>query len=83
NEVFRIFAKPTVVSFRDFNVYDRWGHQVFTLEGPIDPQDRNWGWDGRNRAGQLHEPAVYVYSIEIELIDGRRVTLKSDMVLMR
>ncbi len=83
NDVFRIFARPTVVSFRNFKVFNRWGDQVYTLEGPLDPQDVNWGWDGRNAAGEAYEPAVYVYSIDVELIDGRMITLKSDMVLMR
>ncbi|MFK8164966.1 MAG: gliding motility-associated C-terminal domain-containing protein [Lewinella sp.] len=83
NELFRIFGRSTVVSFRNFNVFNRWGHLVYVLEGPIDPQDTNWGWDGRNEQGIIHEPAVYVYSIEVELADGRMVTIKSDMVLMR
>jgi gliding motility-associated-like protein len=83
NDFFRIFGKSTVVSFRNFNIFNRWGNLVYTLEGPIDPQDANWGWDGRKEEGQMHEPAVYVYSIDVALADGRVITIKSDMVLMR
>jgi hypothetical protein len=53
------------------------------LDGPIDPQDATWGWDGKNASGQVHESAVYVYSIDVLLMGGRTVTVKSDMVLMR
>ncbi len=83
NDMFRLFARPTVVSFQNFQIFNRWGHLVYFLDGPIDPQDTNWGWDGRDEHGEIHEPAVYVYSIEVELADGRLVTIKSDMVLMR
>lgn len=83
NDVFRLFARSTVVSLRNFQIFNRWGDMVYFLDGPIDPQDTNWGWDGRDENGEIHEPAVYVYSIEVELADGRVITLKSDMVLMR
>jgi len=83
NDLFRIYGKPVVRAFSNFNIYDRWGDLVFVLDGPIDPQDDSWGWNGQNAAGQVHEPAVYVYSIDVTLMDGREVTIKSDMVLMR
>ncbi len=83
NDIFRVFGRRTVVAFENFNIFDRWGDLVYVLDGPIDPRDQNWGWDGRNAAGQTHEPAVYVFTIDVLLADGRRVTIKSDMVLMR
>jgi gliding motility-associated-like protein len=83
NDFFRLYGRSTVAGFRNFNVFNRWGHLVYTLEGPIDSSDTNWGWDGRDEHGKIHEPAVYVYSIDVELLDGRVVTIKSDMVLMR
>jgi gliding motility-associated-like protein len=83
NDAFRIYAKPVVVAFSNFNIYDRWGNLIYMLDGPIDPQDATWGWDGKNASGQVHESAVYVYSIDVLLMGGRTVTVKSDMVLMR
>jgi gliding motility-associated-like protein len=83
NDVFRIYAKPVVASFSNFTVFDRWGHQVYerpeSLAGPAD----DWGWDGRNAAGKAHQAAVYVYSIDVNLQDGRVITVKGDFVLMR
>lgn len=66
NDVFRI--PPDVpLTLREFSIFDRWGHRVFTTRNIAQ------GWDGRIN-GQLSPPGVYVY-----MIDG--VGEKGDIVL--
>jgi gliding motility-associated-like protein len=83
NDVFRIYAKPVVLSFSNFVVFDRWGGMVFERKEAVDQQADNWGWDGRNASGEVYQPAVFVYSIDVNLQDGRVITIKGDFLLMR
>jgi gliding motility-associated-like protein len=55
------------LTLREFSIFDRWGHRVFTTRNIAQ------GWDGRIN-GQLSPPGVYVY-----MIDG--VGEKGDLVL--
>lgn len=61
-------------------VFDRWGSLVFNKE-QYSPNDETVGWDGTFQ-GQALAQGVYVYWLEIELMDGRKVILKGDVVLM-
>lgn len=83
NDLFRIFARSTVISFSDFFIFSRWGEMVYVMEEPVSPQDGNWGWDGRNAQGQTHEQGVYVFKVLVELSGGRKVEITGDVLLMR
>jgi gliding motility-associated-like protein len=83
NDLFRIFARSTVISFSDFSIFSRWGEMVYLMEGPVSPQDGNWGWDGHNEQGRLYEQDVYVFKVLVELSGGRKVEVTGDVLLMR
>lgn len=83
NDLFRLFARPTVLAFTNFSVFNRWGGMVYFLEGSVSPDDPSWGWDGRTSSGRIHEQDVYIFKVEVELIDGRTVELTGDVLLMR
>ncbi|TXF90109.1 hypothetical protein FUA23_07665 [Neolewinella aurantiaca] len=83
NDVFRIYAAPAVESFSSFSVFNRWGQQVYTQASAGAGVNEEWGWDGRNADGKAHQPAVYIYSVDVNLRDGRVITVKGDFVLMR
>ena len=83
NDVFRIYAKLAAASFSDFTVFNRWGQQVYQLTESVVSSTYDWGWDGLNAAGKMHEPAVYIFSVNVNLWDGRVITVKGDFVLMR
>lgn len=81
NDLFRIFAGPGVVQVNKFEVYTRWGEQVFkATEFP--PNDPAYGWDGRFR-GETLNIGVFVYYAEIEFIDGEVVLYKGEVNLVR
>ncbi|HMN90844.1 MAG TPA: gliding motility-associated C-terminal domain-containing protein, partial [Saprospiraceae bacterium] len=81
NDVFMIYAGNNVQAIRNFMIFDRWGNRVYHA-GPFLPNDPNFGWNG-NFNGQRMNPAVFVYWVEIELIDGRLETIKGDVTLLK
>ncbi len=83
NDTYRIYGRKEVVSFSNFAIFNRWGQQVYILDGPVSPQDVNWGWDGTTQEGRLHEQGVYVFTITVTFANGTTQTFKGDLVLMR
>ena len=58
------------------SVYDRWGEEVFQTK------DQYPGWDGTYE-GELLEPDVYGYWLDIECINGFKYTTQGNVTLMR
>ncbi|MFN0014155.1 MAG: hypothetical protein ACKVU2_06365 [Saprospiraceae bacterium] len=83
NHLFALFpgAESLVSRLRIFRIYDRWGTLVHERLG-ADPSPEAHGWDGVVR-GLKARPGVYVWYAEIELEDGRVLTMKGDVTLVR
>ena len=82
NEVFFVQADPDVVKeITQFRVYNRWGEAVSVFNN-IPVNDPNFGWDGTFR-GQMMNPAVFVYVVEVLLLDGSTEVFEGDVTLMR
>ena len=64
-----------------FRVYDRWGELVYEATD-FRPNDTRTGWDGTFR-GQLLDPAVFVWTMNIQFLDGTKETLKGHTNLIR
>jgi gliding motility-associated-like protein len=81
NDVLMIFAGQGVAEIESFQIFDRWGNQVF-IQGPFQPNDPLYGWDGRLNGEEMNA-AVFVYFAQVRLITGEVVILKGDVVLLR
>ncbi|MEZ4964645.1 MAG: choice-of-anchor L domain-containing protein [Saprospiraceae bacterium] len=82
NDVVYIFADNNQVRLiKSFQIFDRWGEQVFIQQNFL-PNDPANGWNGRLR-GKLLIPAVFVYYAEIELVDGRTLLYKGDITIVK
>lgn len=82
NDVFMIFANTDQVRIiKQFQVFSRWGEQVLDLNDFF-PNDPQFGWDGMHRGDALN-PAVFVWYVVVELIDGREILLEGDVTLTR
>lgn len=81
NDVFMIRGlAATRINY--FRVFDRWGKLVFeTTNG--EPNEPRWGWDGNDRSGQKLNPAVFVYTYEIECINHETVSGSGNVTLVR
>lgn len=81
NDILYVFAGAGVAEVKRFQIYDRWGNQLFA-DGPFQPNDPRHGWDG-NFQGRPMNAAVYVYYAEVLLSTGKVVLLKGDVTLVR
>ena len=69
----RGFGIKNLIQFR---IYNRWGEEVFYTD------DIHTGWDGYYR-GELQNIDSYVYFVEVEMWDGRILTKKGNILLMK
>lgn len=91
NDGLYVYGRPELVdSVLEFRVYDRWGEEVWRLEGGCGFDERGRseaGWDGRMHGRVMH-PGVYVYYVVVrfkDLGDGSQPvkTLYGDFTLIR
>ena len=81
NDSFKVFPGKAVRCITNFAVFDRWGNQVYE-ENPEMPCNQLEGWDGTFN-GEPLDPAVFVYQLEVELLDGRTDMLYGELLLVR
>ncbi len=72
----KVFAKGFGITKLQFIIWNRWGQKVF------ETNDKNIGWDGKFK-GTLQPMDVYAYTLEVEFFDGKKVTKKGDITLIR
>lgn len=81
NDQITVFANDRVVEIESFQIFDRWGENLFEVSN-IPPNEPNFGWDGRLN-GELMNAQVLIYTTTLILDDGSKVVFKGDFVLMR
>lgn len=81
NDVFMIRGLAAT-KINHFRVFDRWGKLIFETQGG-EPNEPKWGWDGNDAGGGKLNSAVYVYTYEIECINGDIVTGHGNVTLLR
>jgi hypothetical protein len=80
NGVLTVYGGAEVASVRYLRVYDRWGELVFENRA-FAPNDLTAGWDGSTRGRQV--PGVYVWTTEVEFINGETLVLNGDTTVVR
>jgi len=64
-------------------IFNRWGEKVYVTNLAGDNNDENkYGWDGVYK-GELQPPGVYVFSVEVEYLDGFKSRQKGSVTLIR
>ncbi|MCC7503743.1 MAG: gliding motility-associated C-terminal domain-containing protein [Saprospiraceae bacterium] len=81
NDFWQIDAGPTVTDLVNLRIFDRWGDQVYLWDEPI-PADTWSGWDGKI-GGKAVEVGVYVYYIEVLLVNGEKHIRKGDLTVLK
>lgn len=66
---------------RNFQIFDRWGNQVFEKRSIV-PDQIHLGWDG-NSNGNKTLPGVYVYVLQLEWKNGDLQLFSGDVTLLR
>jgi gliding motility-associated-like protein len=75
NDVFLPITKG-VQEFK-MQIFDRWGNLIF------ESNNRNQGWDGYDRNGNLVPAGVYVYKLVLRMSNDQRTTQVGDVTLIR
>ena len=75
NDRFLIFPAKGVEAVELVEIFDRWGGLVYSSTD-------NQGWDGRIN-GDLAAPGVYIYQVQLRLLDGNLRLESGDITLIR
>lgn len=81
NDVITVWGGAEVAKVRYMRIFDRWGELLFENKNFL-PSDPQFGWNGRYK-GEFVDPAVFVYVIEVEYIDGETQVFKGDVTVVR
>ena len=83
NDELSIYTGRGVALIDQFDIFDRWGNQVFRRQGiPPSSDGTILGWDGTYK-GRIMDPGVYVYAIQVTFIDGQQLTYRGEINLVR
>lgn len=82
NDQLILFGKEEQIqNINYFRIFNRWGNLMFEQLN-FTPNDRTRGWDGRYR-GQAATSATYIWTAEVELINGIKHLRSGSVVLIR
>ncbi|MEZ4920172.1 MAG: FG-GAP-like repeat-containing protein [Saprospiraceae bacterium] len=81
NQQFRPAFGKAVRRVNVMQIYDRWGALLYEVK-QADPTDSILIWDGRSK-GKYLDPGVYIWILELELVDGRIIKKQGDVTLIR
>ena len=81
NDLYFPFAGPQVERVLTFRIYDRWGNLTHE-QLDIPANDPRYGWDG-TLDGRTMNPAVFIWQVELLLVDGTTVWRHGDLTLVR
>jgi gliding motility-associated-like protein len=82
NEVIRPFVGPQVAEIATFKIYDRWGELMYDMAADPGRGTEDFGWNGRHR-GKLMNSQVFVWEMELILVDDSRIVEFGDFILQR
>jgi hypothetical protein len=81
NSGFMPFFGIAVQSVLSFSVYDRWGNVQFVTRDKS-REDPAMLWDGRN-GNKTVTPGVYVWTAQVQLVDGTSQWMHGDVAVVR
>ncbi|WP_026211381.1 T9SS C-terminal target domain-containing protein [Lewinella cohaerens] len=81
NDELIVFGGPEVVLIKNFRVFNRWGDLLFEAKELL-PNSNTMTWDGRYQ-GEILGSDVFVWSAEIEFIDGVTLDYSGDVLLLK
>lgn len=81
NALLELGFNPAIKKVNLFRIADRWGELLHETRNAL-PGDSGLSWDGRFR-GKLVNPGVYLWAIEVELVNGAIVKKVGDLTVVR
>ncbi len=81
NDIFMIRGLAAT-RIKNFRIFDRCGKLVFEVTNGV-ANEPAYGWDGTDQTGEKLNPAVFVYTYEIECINHDIITGNGNITLIR
>lgn len=82
NDILMVFARSEgIKKINTFQIFNRWGEKMYEADN-FQPNDPNYGWNGKSR-GKDMDPAVFVWWLEAEYLNGKKQIFKGDATLVR
>ncbi len=82
NDLLRPFPGRQVTEVIAFEVYDRWGSQLYRTTATDDLLAGDWGWGGQVN-GRAVTPQVVVWRFAFRTVDGRTLERRGEAILLR
>jgi gliding motility-associated-like protein len=80
NDVLVIYAGKDVSKINSFRIFSRWGNPVFEMTD-FYPNDPSYGWNGKT--SEMMNSSAFIYSADVEFIDGSTKQFMGDFVLLK
>ncbi|HWB64760.1 MAG TPA: gliding motility-associated C-terminal domain-containing protein, partial [Chitinophagales bacterium] len=80
NDFFTVFGK--YISDYEIRIYNRWGEEVYHSTDLNELSDLSRGWDGTYK-GKKQDSGTFVYYIVAKDINGKTITKKGNLTLIR
>lgn len=84
NDYFQPYTGTGVERIISFQVFDRWGeliHQARNIP-PLEGDDPLVAWDGTFNGNRMNA-GVFVYLVEVQMLDGERLLFRGSVTLIR
>jgi gliding motility-associated-like protein len=82
NDVFYIFGNAhQIANIKKLQIFNRWGDFIYEATDLM-PNDPTKGWNGRFKDVTVN-PGVFVYTAEVEYIDGVVEVVTGDVTVVR
>ncbi len=75
------FGGPEVVEIQSFNIYNRWGSQVYSARN-FQANDSDFAWDGTFR-GERMDPGVFAWTASVLFLDGEIGLYSGDITILK
>jgi gliding motility-associated-like protein len=82
NDSFYPYGGKEIVAIHTMQVFDRWGGKMFQSQEKFKPNDETAGWDGSAREKPAL-PGTYLYTMNVEFIDGEIILFSGEVNLMK
>ncbi|MEM9886893.1 MAG: gliding motility-associated C-terminal domain-containing protein [Bacteroidota bacterium] len=80
NEVFYLRGISATAALKSFQVFDRWGNEIFRQKD-IPINEERYGWNGFWKNERL-STGTYAWVAEVEFLDGKRKILSGEVSLL-
>ncbi len=82
NDSFYPYGGFEIVAIHSMQVFDRWGGLMFEAKEQFLPNDTNAGWIGITK-NKPADPGTYLYTMNVEFIDGEIIMFSGEVNLMK